>query len=92
MPGTVDSNDSLNSSLNMIAEPGQDLSFASSAEEPYNAPPAIPYMLPGAFETGVLCRHRRSNSLLLSGGPPDVSFRDPQSEPWVGQQEDHENQ
>ena len=45
--GTVDSNDSLNSSLNMIAEPGQDMSFTSTSEEIYNAPVApIPYVLP----------------------------------------------
>ena len=48
--GTVDSNDSLNSSLNMIAEPGQDMSFAPSSDEIYSAATgqtaAIPYMLP----------------------------------------------
>ena len=56
IPGTVDSNDSLNSTLNMIAEPGQDMSFAPTSEEIYNTPtPAIPYMLPTVPSGGRKC-------------------------------------
>ena len=66
--GTVDSNDSLNNSLNMIAEPGQDMSFVSTSEEIYNAPAsAIPYMLP--------TRGSKCSSLFSLYSIQSVSFR-----------------